>query len=237
MWHSQYPKDQIQEVNTSLEKRLKQINTQINQLSHFLQQECQLERASIFKKNEVFPPQILEQVPQILDERLKPIEGQINELIYLLDQQLKPIKTKHNQISETPKILSITKKSFGDSYKRGIQRSEEEKTDELSNNLFLKEDSQGIFQAIKEQNSNNFLLFLNQERLTPHEFQNTFEFSIKHIDQVFDYSDEFNKNKHTGVKIINPAIAVNKQVEDSEVLELKVKGKLEFHNALELSIN
>lgn len=119
--------------------------------------------------------------------------------------------------------LSITEKSFGNIYKPGSQLAEES-AEQGAKTLYLQEDSKGIFWAIKDQNSDNYLLILNQKRLNPKQLKNTFEFSLKHIDQIFNGGKEFDKNKHTGVKIIYPAIARK----DSDILELKHKGQLGF---------
>ena len=114
--------------------------------------------------------------------------------------------------------LSKTVEGFGRDYKPGDEEAE------YFYSQFTK-DSEGLFWAIKEPQSNTYLLVLNQTRLNSQQFQTIFGFSSQYMNQVFDVVNKFEKNKHTGVKIIYPAIVEKK----GEQIELKIRGELEFY--------
>ena len=116
--------------------------------------------------------------------------------------------------------LSMNPKAFARNYK-----PKEEDTENSAKNSHFVADKNGLFWAIRDHPSNNYLLVLNQDRLTPQNFKNTFNFLIKHISQVFDGGDKYDKGKHTELKIIYPAIIVK----HGEQIELKVRGELEFY--------
>lgn len=251
------PEQIMQEVYQLLEERLKLIEAKINQTNHDEEPGIRSERDLIDQEINELPEQIMQEVSQLLEERLKPIEAKINQINQIFENQnnnekannydsdlseqttelssfaqtmIKEFNAKKddfvrsyqsNGIYQSNLItLSITKESFASTYKQETQTS--------AKSSQFQDDKDGIFWAIEDPNSNKYFLVLNQERLTPQEFK-YLEFSLKHINLVFDIRKEFEKKKHRGVKIICPAIAVKKQPGGSEQLELKVKGELEFY--------
>lgn len=245
-------KEQIKELSKSLEE-LKPIEHQINKLSQSLKKLKPIEakpkqpseslnnNTKLFSDTKLIPDMAEGQGAGGKGDKVPPLNatwsnkeknnytqddsGSSSELSYFAQSVLEDFNKKEvnfTKIYPTRLNLSITEESFGYNYKGTL--APEEETTKWSKNLYLEKDSQGIFSAIKDQDSDNYLLVLNQKRLTPKQLKNTFEFSLKHIDQIFDGGKKFDKNKHTGVKIVSPAIAVK----DSEILELKHKGKLEF---------
>lgn len=224
---------QIVKVFRALEERIKYLETQVTQV-YQLSQSLE-ERLKPIETRLNHPSEPPNNNNNEEDDYTRDNSGLSSELSDFSQRKIGEYKHKRVDLpqmysAESRRLtLSITEESFGAKYKATTQTSEEEGSEEWSKKLFLEEDCQGIFLAVEEQNRDNYCLVLNQKRLTPKQFKTTFEFTVKHINQVFDYGEEFDKNKHTGIKIINPAIAVKKKVGGIELLELKVRGDLEFY--------
>ena len=208
-------------VSQSLEERLLAIEAQINQLNQNQQTALQLESVLLNQTTEWLSEQGIKQMSQPLADNLPDTSNEKPELSPFAKAMIREFNERDDfgQIYAASLLtLSRMEESFGEGDKIA-----------QGNKYNLQEDKQGIFWAIKELTSKNYLLVLNQDRLTPQQFKNTFQFSIKYINQVFDCRKEFDRNKHTGVKMIYPAIAVKNQYGGSEQIELKVRGELEFY--------
>ena len=239
------------QINQSLEEQLQPIETKLNQVQSLeerlqaietqVQKPIQDRLADIQSDTNSISQNIETPSEQKITDNLNGISKKDDENdenlldtsdLDRLDQRPELSPYAKNMISEFNKrtanfnqfyascrlTLSMRGKGFGKDYKSGTQT--------LTKSSQFQDDKNGIFWAIKDQDTNKYLLVLNQDRLTPKQLQNTFEFSLKHISQVFDGGDEYNRNKHTGVKIIYPAIVVKK----GKQLELKVRGKIEFYS-------
>ena len=217
------PAQITQQVSQSLEGRLQAIETQVNQLNQN-QQSGSLSNATLINQTpELRPEKVNQERNQPLDDYWPDTPDKKPELSQYAKDMTSEFNKKtanFNQYYASGRLtLSMRGKGFGKEYKSRTQTSAKYSQ--------FQDDKNGIFWAIKDQVKNQYLLVINQYKLTSQEFKNTFEYSLKHINQVFDGGDKYDGDKHTGVKIIYPGILVKK----GKQLELKVRGELEFYSS------